>query len=338
VIELIAKRLGAAVIIVVALSAVMFVLQKLSPVDPVHAMLGPSASPAAVTREEHVLGLDRPVLAQFGSYLNGLLHGNLGMSYRTRRPVSTDLGSFLPATAELSLYGLACALVLAVILAVGSTLRWPGASVFRVLLMAGASTPAFLLAIAGILLFYSKLGWLPATGRTSYANPPTGPTGLLTLDGLLHGQPAVTLDALRHLVLPALAIAVVPAVSIGRVLRSSLVAGMRSDYVRTARAKGLPERAVVFRHVLRNCLSAALSMTGLQVGLMFSGVLVIEEIFAWPGIGEYMAQSIPAADFPAISGVTLVLGVGYVAVNTLVDILQVVADPRIREVLWPGSR
>jgi peptide/nickel transport system permease protein len=328
-IALIAKRLGAAVIIVIVLSAVMFILQKVSPVDPVHAMLGPSASPAAIVHEEHALGLDRPLPAQFLRYLNGLLHGNLGMSFRTRRPVSTDLGSFVPATAELSLYGLASALILAVILAVGSTLRWPGATVFRVLLMAGASTPAFLLAIAGILLFYSKLGWLPATGRSDYANPPAGPTGLLTLDGLLHGQPAVTLDALWHLVMPALAVAVVPAVSIGRVLRSSLLTGMQSDYVRTARAKGLSERAVVFHHVLRNCLSAALSMTGLQVGLMFSGVLVIEEIFAWPGIGQYMAQSIPAADFPAISGVTLLLGVGYVAVNTLVDILQAVADPRI---------
>jgi peptide/nickel transport system permease protein len=329
-IGLIAKRAGAAALIVLVLTAVMFGLQKVSPVDPVHAMLGPSASPAAIVRETYALGLDRPLPAQFGSYLNGLLHGSMGMSYRTRRPVSADLGTFLPATLELAVYGLAFALIMAVILAVGSTLRWPGASVFRVLLMAGASTPAFLLAIAGILLFYSKLGWLPATGRMSYGNPPAGPTGLLTLDGLLHGEPAVTADALRHLVLPALAIAMVPAVSIGRVLRSSLVAGVQSDYVRTARAKGLSERAVVFRHVLRNCLSAALAMTGLQVGLMFSGVLVIEEIFAWPGIGEYMAQSIPAADFPAISGVTLLLGIGYVAVNTLVDILQALADPRIQ--------
>jgi peptide/nickel transport system permease protein len=326
---MIAKRLGAAVIIVLALAAVMFVLEKVSPVDPVHAMLGPNASAAAVAAERHTLGLDRPLPAQFLSYINGLLHGNMGMSYRTRRPVSTDLGSFVPATAELSLYGLAFALILAIVLAVGSTLRWPGATVFRLALMAGASAPAFLLALAGILLFYSRLGWLPATGRTDVLNPPGGPTGLLTLDGLLHGQPAVSWDALRHLLLPALAIAVVPAVSIGRVLRSSLVAQVQSDYARTARAKGLTERAVVFRHVLRNCLSAALSMTGLQVGLMFSGVLVIEEIFAWPGVGQYMAQSIPAADFPAISGVTLLLGIGYVAVNTIVDILQAVADPRL---------
>ncbi|HYZ57562.1 MAG TPA: ABC transporter permease [Streptosporangiaceae bacterium] len=328
-IQLIAKRAAAAAVIVLVLTAVMFLLQKISPVDPVHAMLGPSASSAAIAAETRRLGLDHPFLDQFVSYLNGLLHGNLGMSYRTRRPVSTDLGSFLPATAELSVYALIFALILAAILAIASTLRWPGASVFRFLLIGGASAPAFLLAIVGILIFYSKLGWLPATGRTSIANAPAGPTGFLTIDGLLHGEPSVTLDALRHLLMPALAIAAVPAVSIGRVLRSSLIGQMGSDYVRTARAKGLTERKVVLGHVLRNSINAALSMTGLQVGLMFSGVVVIEEIFGWPGIGQYMAQSIPAADFPAISGVTLLLGVGYVAVNTIVDILQAVADPRI---------
>jgi peptide/nickel transport system permease protein len=251
------------------------------------------------------------------------------MSYRTRRPVSTDLGSFVPATAELSTYALLFALILAALLAIGSTLRWPGAGLLRVGLIAGASVPAFLLAIAGILIFYQRLGWLPATGRTGYTDAPTGPTGFLTIDGLIAGRPAVTLDALRHLLMPALAVAAVPAVSIGRVLRSSLISGMRSDYVRTARAKGLSERHIVVGHVLRNCLGAALSMTGLQVGLMFSGVLVVEQVFAWPGIGQYMAQSIPAGDFPAIAGVTLLLGVVYVAVNAIVDILQAVADPRI---------
>lgn len=329
-IMLIVKRLAAAVVIILALTAGMFILQKVSPVDPVHAMLGAQASASQILAERHRLGLDRPVLAQYLSYLGGLLHGDLGTSYRTRRPVSTDLGSFVPATAELSGYALLFALILAALLAIGSTLRWPGAGVFRLLLVAGASVPAFLLAIAGILVFYQRLGWLPATGRTSYANPPAGPTGFLTIDGLLAGQPGVTLDALRHLLMPALAVAAVPAVSIGRVLRSSLISGMRSDYVRTARAKGLPEWRIVTGHVLRNCAGAALSMTGLQVGLMFSGVLVVEQVFAWPGIGEYMAQSIPAADFPAIAGVTLLLGIGYVAINTIVDILQAVADPRIR--------
>jgi peptide/nickel transport system permease protein len=251
------------------------------------------------------------------------------MSYRTRRPVSTDLRSFVPATAELSIYALLFALILAALLSIGSTLRWPGAGLLRLCLIAGASVPAFLLGIAGILIFYQHLGWLPATGRTDYANAPTGPTGFLTIDGLIAGRPAVAWDALRHLLMPALAVAAVPAVSIGRVLRSSLIGGMRSDYVRTARAKGLSERRIVVGHVLRNCLGAALSMTGLQVGLMFSGVLVVEQVFAWPGIGQYMAQSIPASDFPAIAGVTLLLGVVYVAVNAIVDVLQAVADPRI---------
>jgi peptide/nickel transport system permease protein len=328
-IRLIVNRLAAAVVIVLALTAGMFILQKVTPVDPVHAMLGAQASGPQILAEQHRLGLDRPLVDQYLSYLAGLPRGDLGMSYRTRRPVSTDLRSFVPATAELSIYALLFALILAALLAIGSTLRWPGAGLLRLCLIAGASVPAFLLGIAGILIFYQHLGWLPATGRTDYANAPTGPTGFLTIDGLIAGRPAVAWDALRHLLMPALAVAAVPAVSIGRVLRSSLIGGMRSDYVRTARAKGLSERRIVVGHVLRNCLGAALSMTGLQVGLMFSGVLVVEQVFAWPGIGQYMAQSIPASDFPAIAGVTLLLGVVYVAVNAIVDVLQAVADPRI---------
>ena len=328
-IRFIVKRISAAVVIILALTAGMFILQKVSPVDPVHAMLGAQASADQIVAEQRRLGLDRPLVDQYLSYLAGLPRGDLGMSYRTRRPVSTDLVSFVPATAELSVYALLFALILAALLAIGSTLRWPGAGLLRLSLLVGASVPAFLLGIAGILIFYQHLGWLPATGRTDYANAPTGPTGFLTIDGLIAGRPAVTLDALRHLLMPALAVAAVPAVSIGRVLRSSLIGGMRSDYVRTARAKGLSERRIVVGHVLRNCLGAALSMTGLQVGLMFSGVLVVEQVFAWPGIGQYMAQSIPAADFPAIAGVTLLLGVVYVAVNAIVDILQAAVDPRI---------
>ncbi len=327
--QLISKRLGAMVVIVAVLAATVFLLQKVSPLDPVHAMLGPGASQRAIQTQRHALGLDRPVLAQFWDYLGGLVHGDLGTSYRTRRPVSSDLGSFVPATAELAFFALLMALILAVVLAVATTLRWPGAGLFRLLLLAGASTPAFLLAIAAILLFYQKLGWLPATGRTGFPDAPDGPTHLLTVDGLLAGRPDVTADALRHVLLPALAIAAGPAVSIGRVLRSSLLGNSGSDYVRTARAKGLTEGRILRRHLLRNSVGPALSMTGLQVGLMFAGVLVIEQVFAWPGVGQYTAQSIPVADFPAISGVTLLLGAGYVVINTIVDILQALADPRI---------
>jgi peptide/nickel transport system permease protein len=327
--QLVAKRLAAMVVIILVLTAVMFLLQKVSPLDPVRAMVGQNASVAAVAAQRHALGLDQPLPTQYWHSLVGLVHGDLGMSYRTRRPVSTDLVSYVPATAELTVFALLIALVLAAILAVATTLRWPGAAVFRFLLFLGAAAPVFLLAIGGILVFFEYLGWLPATGRTGFPDAPTGPTGFLTIDGLIAGRPAVTLDALQHLLLPATAIAIGPAVSIGRVLRSSLVGVSRSDFVRTARSKGLTERRVLSRHVIRNALGPALSMTGLQIGLMFAGVLVIEQVFAWPGIGQYVAQSIPVGDFPAIAGVTLLLGAGYVVINTIVDILQAVADPRI---------
>lgn len=328
--QLVTKRLGAAVVLSVVLAAVVFVLQQLSPLDPVHAMLGANASPAAVAAERHELGLDEPFTARLGRYLVGLLHGDLGSSYRTRRPVSEDLASFVPATAELAFAALVLAVVLAIVLAFSSSLRWPGAWLVRLLLLAGASAPAFLIGIGAVLVFYVSLGWLPASGRTDILTAPAGPTHLLTVDGLLAGRPDVTVDALRHLVLPALAIAFGPAVAVGRVLRSSLLGEQSSEYARTARAKGLTERKLLTGHVLRNAIGPALSMTGLQVGLMFSGVLVVEQIFAWPGVGQYTAQSIPVADFPAIAGVTLLLGIGYVAVNTVVDLLQAVADPRIK--------
>ena len=327
--SLLAKRLGAVVVILLVLTAVLFGLQKASPSDPVHTMLGPGASAAAVAEQRHVLGLDQPVATQYGNYLKGVVHGDLGTSYRTRRPVTSDLLSFVPATIELTLFSLALALVMAVLLAVATTLKWPGAALFRLLLLVGASAPAFLLAIGGILVFYKTLGWLPATGRTDLQGVATGPTGLLTVDAVLHGDPAALWDALKHLLLPGLAIAVGPAVSIGRVLRSSLVSTLRTDYTRTARAKGLRETAVMRKHVLRNSIGPALSMTGLQIGLMFAGVLVVELIFAWPGLGQYTAQSIPVDDFPAIAGVMLLLGVAYVLINLAVDLLQAAADPRI---------
>lgn len=323
------SRLAAMVAILVALTAVMFVLQHISPLDPVKAQLGANSSPEAVAARRQALGLDQPLVNQFWNYLTGAVHGDLGMSYRTRHPVSSDLGSFFPATLELALSGIVLALVLAALLAFGTTLKWPGAGALRAVLFTGASAPMFLLGIVGLILFYQKLGWLPANGRIAVANPPDGPTGLLTVDGLLAGRFDVVADAAHHLILPAAVLALGPAVAIGRVLRSSLLTDAHSDYARTARAKGLSEIRVMVGHVLRNCVGAAMSMTGLQVGLMFAGVLVIEQVFGWPGIGQYVAQSIPVADFPAIAGVTLMLGVLYVVINTAVDLLQAAADPRI---------
>jgi peptide/nickel transport system permease protein len=328
-IALLAKRIVAMVVILLALAAIIFTLQQVSHTDPVHAYLGPNASRAAVAREAKILGYDKPIVVQYVKYLDGLVHGNLQTSLRTRRPVSTDIAAYLPATVELTLFGLLLALALGTLLGVASAGRWRGAAVFRLLMLSGASAPAFLLALLGILIFSGDLHWLPATGDTGYANIATGPTGIVVVDTLVHGQLSGFFDGIAHLILPGVCIALGPAVSIGRVLRSALVGTLRSDYVRTARAKGLSERRVIARHALRNSANAALSMTGLQAGLMFAGVVVIETVFAWPGIGLYVEQSIPAADFPAIAGVTLVLGVGYVVINTIVDLAQAVADPRI---------
>ncbi|WP_111508645.1 ABC transporter permease [Mycobacterium kyogaense] len=322
-------RVAAMFAILVALTGVMFLLQHISPLDPVKAQMGAQASGAAVAARREELGLNDPVLVQFWHYLTGAATGDLGTSYRTRHDVLSDLGTFFPATLELAMFGLAIALVLAALLAFSTTLKWPGAQVLRAVLFTSSSAPMFLLGILGLLVFYKTLGWVPANGRTALGDVPDGPTGLLTVDGLLHGRFDVVGDALHHLLLPAVVIALGPAVAIGRVLRSSLLDDIDSDYARTARAKGLSETQIMARHVLRNCVGAALSMTGLQIGLMFSGVLVVEQVFGWPGIGQYIAQSIPVADFPAIAGVTLMLGALYVVINTAVDLLQAAADPRI---------
>jgi peptide/nickel transport system permease protein len=311
------------------LAAIVFALQHNTPTDPVHSFLGANASKAAIKAESHKLGYDQPIVNQYVRYVTDMFHGNFQMSLRTRRPVATDLRHYLPATAELAFFGLLLAAILAAVLGVATAARFRGAGLFRFVTLAGASVPPFLFALLAILLFYHRLGWLPATGRTSLSNPPTGPTGFLTVDTLAHGNIHGFTDAIGHVILPAFCIAILPAVSIGRVLRSSLTTNLRSDYVRTARSKGLRELGVLHRHAVRNSLGPALSMGGLQVGLMFAGVVVIESIFAWPGIGLYTVQSIPRADFPAIAGVTIVLGAAYVIINTIVDILQAVADPRI---------
>jgi peptide/nickel transport system permease protein len=208
--------------------------------------------------------------------------------------------------------------------------RLRGSGLFRTVMLSLAAAPPFLLAIVAVVLFYQKLGWLPASGRSSYLNAPTGPTGFLTLDSILDGRLNVTLDALRHIVLPAFVLALVPAVAVGRVLRGSIVTLMRTDQIRLARSKGMSEAKIVLRHCLRNAAGPSLAMGGLMLGLLFANLIVVETVFAWPGIGSYVSQAIARDDFPAIAGVTLLLGASYVVVNTTVDLLQAWADPRIR--------
>jgi peptide/nickel transport system permease protein len=325
------KRLGSAVIVLLLLTLTVFALQHTSKADPIRARLGAGATAEAVAAERHKRGWDDPLPVQFVRYAGGAATGDLGESVRTSRPVYDDLRAFLPASIELITAIMIVASVLGVALALLTSRPGPRAGVARVTMLVLSSIPGFLLTLLGILYLYRQLGLLPASGRSSHADAPTGPTGFLTIDGLLNGRPSVTFDAIHHLILPAVAAAIVPAVAIARVLRSSLITTMASDQVRTARAKGLTERQVLLRHGLRNSAGPALSLVGLIVASLFAGTLIVEQIMAWPGLGAYMLRSIASTDYPAIAGVTLVLGTIYVLLNTVVEILQSVIDPRIRE-------
>jgi peptide/nickel transport system permease protein len=327
--RLLLTRMGALVGILFALSIVVFALQVLIPADPARAFLGANATRDAVARKRHELGLDQPKLTQYQRFVSRVAHGDLGDSLRSRRPVAEDLKKFAPATAELALLSALVAGVLGVSVGMLGTRTGAASRVARLVLAGGASLPPFLVAIVAILVFYRYLGWLPASGRTA-DNAVTNPTHFTLVDMLLAGDLVGFGDGLKHMFLPALCLGIGPAVAIARTLRSSLQTVLKEDFIRTARSKGLTERAVLLKHGLRNALNAPLAMSGLQFGLLLSGVVVVEQIFAWPGLGNYTVQAIQYADFPAIAGVTFALCTAYVLVNFAVDLAQAAADPRIR--------
>ncbi|WP_371541285.1 ABC transporter permease [Streptomyces sp. NBC_00554] len=323
------RRVAATAGVLLALTVLLFALQEMSGTDPAKAYVGANASQATVDGARARLGLDEPLVPRYLHYLAGLLHGDLQNSLRTRTPVASDLADVLPASLELAGCVLLVAVLLGAVFAYLTTMRRRGAAVLRSVLFAGAAAPAFLLGMVALLVFYGRLGWLPSGGRTSFRDAPTGPTGFLLLDSLLTGRIDVFADAATHLALPALCAAISPAVAIGRVLVDGLTTNLEADHARTARALGLTERAVLLRHALRNSLGPALSMVGIQAGALLAGLVVVEKIFDWPGIGSYLDSSVAAADLPGITGVALLLGVVYVAVNTIVDVLQVLADRRL---------
>jgi peptide/nickel transport system permease protein len=324
------RRGGQLLLVAFALTLVVFVLQQISNVDLARVAVGETASKASVAAARHRLGYDDPLPIQYVRYIGHALRGDLGRSLRTGQPVTSDLGQFGEASLELMLFAALIGVPMAFAFGTLSARRARGSGVLRVGMITLAAAPSFLLAVLAVLLFYKTLAWLPSSGRTSFVDAPTGPTGLLTVDGILAGRPGVTFDALKHLVLPATCLATLPAVAVGRVLRGGILTNLRLDHVRTARAIGLSERAIIRRHTLRNAAGPTLAMSGLMAGAVFANLAVIETIFAWPGIGQYVAQAIPQGDFPAIAGVTLMLGALYLVVNTIVDVLQAAADPRIR--------
>jgi peptide/nickel transport system permease protein len=323
------RRFLGAVPVLMVLVLVVFVLQKVAPVDPVAGLVGSKASPEVYAAARHKLGLDQPLPVQFWHYLVNALHGNLGQSTVTRTSVSGNILKFLPVTLELIFVAMIMIVIIGFFLGLATAQGWRGSGILRFVMISGASVPVFLASLLGMLLFYRWLNILPVTGQTSYYDAPTGPTHFLLIDSVLAGRPEVFFDDITHLLLPAFCLAITPAVSVGRVLRSSLEGTLRADYMRTARAKGIGEKRLLVQHALRNSLGPVLALCGLQIAVMVGNSIVIELIFARPGIGLYIAQAIDKGDFNTIAGTTLVVGLLYVVANILVDVAQAAADPRV---------
>lgn len=324
-----ARRTAALLVVLLTLVVLVFVISRFGGGDPVRSYLGANASAAAVAQARVDLGLDQPLLVQFGNYASRLLQGDFGISLSTKRPVADDLASRIPATAELALWTVFVAVLLGVLLARVSSLRGRFAGVLRLVLFSGASAPSFLLATAGILLFFVTLDVLPVSGRTAYGAS-SGLSGMYVLDGLLTGNIPYAWDAVLHLILPALAAGLGPGLALARVLADGLQTSLRSGYARTARSLGESESNVLWRHSLRNASSPALSLLGVQLGMMLSSLVVVEQIFSWNGLGQYLVRAISGADTNVVATVSLILGACYVVLNALVDLALAAVDPRVR--------
>ncbi|MDR7554448.1 MAG: ABC transporter permease [Armatimonadota bacterium] len=312
-----------------------FVLTYLIPADPLAMVLSERAmaNPEIVRAYRARWGLDQPPHLRYLTYVGNLLQGDLGTSIATQQPVLDDLKAFVPATVELAVAAIVVAVVVGLPLGVLAAVHRDRAAdhVARVGSLVGVSMPVFWLGLLALAVFYYRLRLAPGPGRLDpQLVPPEPLTGLLVVDSLVRGRWDALADALHHLALPALVLGAYVMGTITRITRSSVLEVLAQDYVRTARAKGLPERAVIGRHALRNALIPTVTVVGLAFGNLMAGAVMTETIFAWPGIGRYAVDAASKLDFPAIMGVTLFVAVVYVSVSFLVDLAYGLLDPRIR--------
>ncbi|MDR6677529.1 ABC transporter permease [Pseudomonas oryzihabitans] len=333
--HLLRKQLTDILIVVIGVSLITFVISHLIPGDPARLIAGERASDAIVANIRHQLGLDLPLYQQYFRYMSDLLHGDLGQSIRTHRPVLEDLRTFFPATLELALVALLLSILIGVPLGVLSAVynnRWID-HISRTLAVAGISTPAFWLGLGLIVLFYGHLGWLPGGGRLAQGmTPPPTITGFYLIDTLLAGDLPGFVSAAKHLVLPAVTLAFVNLGVITRQIRGAMLEQLGEDYIRTARAYGLSQATVVLRHALPNALIPSITVIGLALGDLLYGAVLTETVFAWPGMGAYVVKSIQALDFPAVMGFAIVVSFIYVLLNRFIDLLYQLVDPRIGKV------
>jgi peptide/nickel transport system permease protein len=321
----VAQRLLHTVLVVFGVSLLTFLLIHLTPGDPVLVMLGTDATPDELDRLRHQLGLDQPLPVQYVQYLGRLIAGQLGDSIFQHQPVATLIGARFPATVELTVAAMVVAVAVGIVTGIVSALK--PYSTFDVVAMflalSGVAMPVFWLGMLAILLFSLQLGWLPSFGRGE-------PLMVAFGTWLSSGDPTDLIDSLKHLVLPALTLAAFSTALISRLVRSSVLEVLGQDYVRTARAKGLPRMPIIGRHALPNAMIPVITVVGLQVGALLGGAVIAETIFAWPGIGRLLIQAINQRDYPLVQGIVLLTALVVSVINLVVDLLYGVFNPRVR--------
>jgi peptide/nickel transport system permease protein len=328
----IARRALLAIPILIGISIIVFLMLHTAGGDPAELKLGVRGDPESIRELRHEMGLDRPLVVQYGDFLVHAIVGDLGRSYRSNAPVANEVFARFPATVELALaamfIGTAIGLVAGTIAGLKRNSWFDYSSTFVALL--GVSIPTFWLGLTMIIVFGLWLEWLPISGRV---NPRLGadPSAhFLVLNSLVHGDWTIFKDSAKHLVLPALTLAGWPAAIIARMTRAALIETMSQDYIRTARAKGVRERAIVLHHAYRNAMIPVLTVVGLEFGGMLGGAVVTETVFAWPGVGKLTVDAIAARDYQVTQGVVLLFGLVFIVINLAVDVLYSVVDPRIR--------
>ncbi|WP_223589738.1 ABC transporter permease [Neobacillus bataviensis] len=326
------RRLFSLIPVLFGMTLVVFGIIHAIPGNPAQVILGQRATKEAIAVLSKQLGLDRPWYIQYVDYINKLLHGDLGTSLRTRGPINHEVWPFLAATIELTVV----AMVIAIIIGVNAGIisAWFSKSWFdyvaMVLALIGVSLPIFWLGLMMQWGFANELGWLPTTGRENVRDPVSAITNLYLIDTLIQGRFDQFGTVIKHLILPSFALATIPMAIIARMTRATMLEVMRSDYVRTARAKGLRMFWVVYKHSLKNAVIPVLTVIGLQTGLLLGGAILTETIFGWPGIGRYLYDAIGYRDYPVIQSGILIIAAIFVLINLIVDLLYVFVDPRIK--------
>jgi peptide/nickel transport system permease protein len=332
VIRFIVRRLLLLIPILLGLSILVFAWIRMLPGSVAQSQLGERATPALVKQINHQYGLDKPLPVQYWDYLKTLLSGNLGTSISSFRPVTYEIGHRFPATVELALGAMIFAIALGIPLGFMAAKKY-GSWIDQTSLVGsliGISIPIFVLGIILKYIFAVRLHWLPSIGREDITATRPHPTNFYVLDAIIHGDPGGLWDAIKHLILPSIALGSIPLAIVMRITRASVLDVQHEDYVRTARAKGLAPRIVDRRHVLRNALLPISTIIGLQTGLLLSGAVLTETVFDWPGVGGWLAQAIFNRDYPVLQGGILFLAVIFVLVNLIVDISYAIINPRIR--------